>query len=79
MEFHITLVEPVAGFANIEEAIQAADPAALLDVDSGGKLLRIATSLDAAMLVTLVCGAGLPITVDRVRQLPSICCGGCSG
>ncbi|WP_159015652.1 hypothetical protein [Cognatiluteimonas profundi] len=79
MEFHIRLIGPVAGLAAIEEAIQAADPSALVDVDPSGNTLRIATSIDAVQLVSLVCGAGLPITPDRVRQLPSICCGGCSG
>ena len=34
---------------------------------------------DPAALVDTDAAAGHPVTLDQVRQLPSICCGGCSG
>ena len=49
-----------------------------LVIDPAG-VLRIATSLDAAELVALLCAEGCPVASDQVLVLPSICCGGCSG
>jgi hypothetical protein len=79
MEFHVTLVEPTPVLAAIEQAIQDADPSALADIDPSGSVLRVSTSVGAERLISLVREAGLSITADQVRQLPSICCGGCSG
>ncbi len=79
MEFHIDLCGAVPGLDVLDDALRCADPSALVDIDPGGNVLRISTSIGAAQLATLVRQAGLPVSVDQVRQLPSICCGGCSG
>ncbi|WP_166206081.1 hypothetical protein [Cognatiluteimonas telluris] len=79
MEFHITLHGRAPDPLVLEDAIRAVDPAALLDVDPASPTLRVATSLDARQLIALVGEAGYPITPQQVTQLPSICCGGCSG
>lgn len=63
----------------VGDAVAAEDPAALVDIDLAGHMLRVATCLDAALLAGLISRAGFPLAVTQVTQLPSICCGGCSG
>lgn len=79
MEFHVRLFRPIADLASIEFAIQAVDPAALLDIDPASETLRIATGLDAAELATLIGRTGYRLDAEQVIQLPSVCCGGCGG
>lgn len=79
MEFHVRLDGARPDLDVLGDAIREVDPSALLDIDSSGALLRVAASLQAGELVALLGGAGSPVTRDQVRQLPSICCGGCSG
>lgn len=79
MEFHITATGALPDPGNIEDAIREFDPAAVVDVDASGRTLRVAAAISAAELVGLVNQAGWPVSPDQVRQLPSICCGGCSG
>ena len=77
MEFHITTHAAPLDLVIIDELVRAVDPAALLDLD--GNTLRVATSLDARQLTTLIGDAGYLPDDAQVMQLPSICCGGCSG
>lgn len=79
MEFHISMLVPIVDLDAIERAIGAVDPAVVIDVDPSRPTLRVATSLDAAELVALLAQAGYPVAQHQVVQLPSICCGGCSG
>jgi len=79
MEFHIQIAGPVPDPGVIEDAIRDLDPAALVDIDPAAPTLRIATSVGARQLVALISQAGFPVDMAQVRQLPSICCGGCSG
>lgn len=79
MEFHVSLGGTEPRMATIEQALLDVDPSAVADIDATGALLRIATSLDAGQLLAVMRRAGMPVDVDAVRQLPSICCGGCSG
>lgn len=79
MEFHISMIVPTAGLEAIEQAIGAVDPAVVIDIDPAGPTLRVATSIDANELVALLAQAGCPVAPHQVVQLPSICCGGCSG
>jgi hypothetical protein len=78
MEFHIQLSGPVPDPVQIENAIRAVDPSALVDIDPASPTLRIATSVEARQLIALIVQAG-PVTLPQLTQLPSICCGGCSG
>lgn len=79
MEYHIPVCTPLAAFGAIDDAIRDADPAALVDIDPAGTTLRISTLLPRARVAGLVTAAGYPVEPAQVRQLPSICCGGCSG
>lgn len=76
MEFHITGL-PVSDVAVIDDALRAVDPAALVDLE--GPTLRVATCLGSAELATILSSTGLAVRGDQIVQLPSICCGGCSG
>ncbi len=87
MEFHVRIDNHLAalhghGDALLEAVrtmIEQVDPSAVLDIDASGCLLRIAAAIDVAQLEHLLDRAGYPTTPAQVRQLPSICCGGCSG
>ena len=79
MEFHVSLAGSTPDLAAIELALRDADPSAVADIDGTGALLRVATSLDAGQLLGVIRHVGMPVDIDAVRQLPSICCGGCSG
>ena len=79
MEYHVRIAGPLPAFNAIDDAIRDADPAALVDTDAAHTTLRIATLLPRVEVAGLIAAAGHPVTLDQVRQLPSICCGGCSG
>jgi len=79
MEYHIPVRAPLAAFEAIDDAIRDADPAALVDIDPAGTTLRISTLLPRVQVAGLVSAAGYPVETGQVHQLPSICCGGCSG
>ena len=79
MEFHVSLAGGAPDLDAIGAALRDLDPAALLDVDAAGSTLRIAGALSAGEVIALLATAGCPVQPRQVRQLPSICCGGCSG
>jgi len=79
MEFHVFLNQAPPDLEAIGDAIREVDPAAVLDVDASGSVMRVAAAVAASELVDLLGVAGYPVPRDRVSQLPSICCGGCSG
>lgn len=73
---------PLATACNVDavgDALQDADPAALVDIDAHDGALRLSTSLDPAELVPLLDAAGIRVTATQVVRLPSECCGGCGG
>ena len=79
MEFRVKLTARNVDIDAIDEAVRAIDPAALVDIDPVDQALRVTAWLDMGELVSLLALAGYPVGADQVRQLPSICCGGCSG
>ncbi len=79
MEFHITMIAPILDLGAIEQAIGAVDPSVLIDVDPTGQTLRVVATVDAVQLAALIDQAGYPVALHQVAQVPSICCGGCSG
>ena len=79
MEFHITRDPGMPGMDLIEAALQDLDPAAMVDMDTSGEVLRVATWIEAAQLVEVLNRAGWPLRPGRVIQQPSVCCGGCGG
>lgn len=78
MEFHISLVGPKPDLDAIEQSLRAVDPAGVIDIDEAGRL-RVAAAVNADELVALVRQAGVVVVPAQVTQLPSTCCGGCSG
>jgi hypothetical protein len=79
MEFHIRFSGSAPDPDIIEDAIRSVDPSALVDIDPASDTLRIAASVSVKELVALIGRTGLPVAPSQVTQLPSICCGGCSG
>jgi hypothetical protein len=79
MEFHIPLTGDAPDLAVIEDAIGEVDPSVLVDIDAASGKLRVAAAVDAAQLVQLLGQAGWVVPLAQVYQVPSICCGGCSG
>lgn len=87
MEFHVQIESDVPDSRAIRDTILEAvrvtieevDPSAVLDIDPSGCVLRIAAAIDLAQLRVLLDQSGYPVPLAQVRQLPSICCGGCSG
>jgi hypothetical protein len=79
MEFAFESPIPVPDLSPLGRAIAGLDPAALVDLDASGRTIRMATVLTRAELLSCIETAGLPADPSRLRQLPSVCCGGCSG
>ena len=77
MEFHIKMTGSTPDIDAIERALHAVDPAALVDVD--GTNLRVSAWLNAAQLLLLINQVGYPVEQAQLSQVPSTCCGGCSG
>lgn len=79
MQFHIVTRGERFDLGTIERALQAVDPAAVLDRGGRDDLLRVSTTLSALELIDVVDRAGLRVTRDQVVPLKSECCGGCGG
>ncbi len=79
MEFRIATGTHDVDLAAVENALLAADPAALVDINQATSMLRISTSLSAGELAKAVGQAGLPTSPESIFQLQSECCGGCGG
>jgi hypothetical protein len=78
-EFAFELPQALRDLSTLDRALVALDPAALLDLDGSGRTIRMATVLTRPELLACLDAAGLPADPSRLRQLPSVCCGGCSG
>lgn len=85
-EFHVDLGAEMGGAAvesaalrRVEDAICELDPAAVIDFTPVTARLRVAAAVDRDHLGLLLASAGCPVPTDAIVQLPSICCGGCSG
>jgi hypothetical protein len=79
VEYTFELPCAMPDLSALDRAIAGLDPAALVDVDAGGRTIRMATVLTRDELLSCMQAAGLPADSSRLRQLPSICCGGCGG
>lgn len=79
MKFNIRTNARPVDLASVEQALLAADPAAMIDLDGLNNVLRVSTYLDGAGLQGLFTDAGFAVPLGDVEQLPSECCGGCSG
>lgn len=77
MQFQIRMAGPMPDIDAIEHAIREVDPAVL--VDMAGQTLRVAASIDVALLASLISQAGYPVSRHQLERVPSECCGGCGG
>ncbi|HQW81049.1 MAG: hypothetical protein IPF83_00845 [Rhodanobacteraceae bacterium] len=79
MEFRISYSGASPDLAAIESALCSVDPAANVDLHAVSSTLRVAGAFSAAELPALLNQAGLAVDSQNVKQLPSVCCGGCGG
>ena len=79
MEFHVDGLPASADIAIITNAIHALDAAAMVDIDPATGALRVNAALSAADLTSAIGSVGQEVGGLLVMQMPSHCCGGCSG
>ena len=78
MVYHLILAGLTPDLASFGAALQSADPAALMDIDQSGQIVRISTSLDEREIAVLLAKDDPAVSIVIERQ-PSNCCGGCGG
>lgn len=79
MEFHIALTDTSPGTDVVQNAMYDIDPSSLVDLDMSGLIMRISSWIPVGDLIAVLQQTGWSVTPDQVVELPSICCGGCSG
>lgn len=79
MEYVLQVPAPAPDLAAVERALGALDPAVAVDLADGGRALRIATWATPAEVLAELRSAGVDACDGALVQLPSTCCGGCSG
>lgn len=79
MEFHIALTDTSPRLEVVQDAMFDIDPSALVDLDMSGLVMRISSWVPLRDLIETLQRTGWPVKPEQVVQLPSICCGGCSG
>jgi len=80
MEYRIELFgATVPTSETLDALIEAEDAGAVSDLDRAGRVWRVNTVLAANELRNLLARVGCRVEPSQVRQLPSVCCGGCSG
>jgi hypothetical protein len=79
MEFHIALTDASPRPEVVQDAMFDIDPSALVDLDMSGRVMRISSWVPAKDLIGVLQRTGWTVEPEQVVQLPSICCGGCSG
>ncbi|GAA0261869.1 hypothetical protein [Rhodanobacter caeni] len=79
MEFHIAIADTRPPLEAIEDAMFDVDSNALVDLDPSGSTLRISSFVTIEDLIDVMQRTGWTVAPEQVVQLPTICCGGCSG
>ena len=77
MEFRIRLASSTPDVAAINDVLQSVDATAFVDIDPVDHSLRVTAWLEGADITSLLTNSGY--SVREIKQLPSICCGGCGG
>ena len=77
MEFPIRLAAQTPDVPAINDVLQSVDAPAYVDIDPVDHSLRVTAWLEGAHITSLLTNSGH--CVREIRQLPSICCGGCGG
>ena len=62
-----------------ETTIECEELTLVAQLDGNDKLLRVNAETDARELLAVLQGIDLPVDAGDITQIPSICCGGCSG
>lgn len=79
MEFQVDITQPWPDPDLVADVIREIDPTAIADIDGKHALLRVSAAVSATELASLLVSAGVEAEPGKIRQMPSICCGGCSG
>lgn len=79
MQFKLNSSGSLPPVDEIARAIDAVDPASIVDLDPAGDALRISTSVGGDELGSIILQAGYALSPGQLEQLPSQCCGGCGG
>ncbi len=79
MEFHIALTDASPRPEAVQDAMFEIDPSALVDLDMSGLVMRISSWVSIPDLIEVLRRIDWAVSREQVVQLPSICCGGCSG
>lgn len=79
MEFHIAITDASPRLEVVQDAMFDIDPSALVDLDMSGLVMRISSWVPVKDLIGVLQRTGWAVEPGQVVQLPSICCGGCSG
>ena len=84
MEYHINIegLENPPSLEKVRDLLEEEDPACVVDASPTSSQVnqwRVSTYLSKSDLQTCLQGLDVEINPTRIVQLPSICCGGCSG
>ena len=79
MEYRIELFGALPAAATVAALLEREDAAAVSDLEPGGRVWRVNTSLGSEELLALFARVGCRVSPAQLQQLPSVCCGGCSG
>lgn len=79
MEFQIALTDACPGPDVIQDIMFEVDPSAVVDLDMSGLVMRISSYVTVTDLIEVLRRTGWTVAPEQVAQLPTICCGGCSG
>ncbi|HET8900263.1 MAG TPA: hypothetical protein VFN09_15970 [Rhodanobacteraceae bacterium] len=79
MEYRVPTTGQPLDLSQLERLLLDIDPAAVSDVNALTGELAIAAAIALPEMVALLNQAGGHFTHKQVRQLPSTCCGDCSG
>lgn len=79
MQYVISLSPEAPNAERFARLVQADDASAVMDHPSQTHTLRLSTCLSMSELHALASAAQMPVGIDAIKLLPSVCCGGCSG
>ena len=79
MQYEIAGVPGTLDLPLFTRLMTDADPAAVVDLAPGTRTLRMSTVLGTHAVLDVLGRTGVDAGSTVVEQLPSQCCGGCSG
>lgn len=79
MEYTLRNTGRPPDLATVERVLRALDPAVVVDLVDGARMLRISSCATPGEIIDYLRSAGIEASSAALLQLPSVCCGGCSG